>query len=88
MDIDNRQLVDLFVPLVNSISIELRPAVVNYHLVEHDGATYNVLGALGVDLGLGGHLVERFSVDEKQEVVSGQVIVEGDLPLQIVVLYI
>ena len=84
MDINN----GLGVPLVDSISVELHPAVVNYHLVELDGSTQNVLGALGVDFGLGGHLMERFSIDVEEEVVGLHIVAKLNLPHELIVLQI
>ena len=54
--------------------------------IQLDGAVSDVLGALGVDLVLSGHLEEWFAVDGEEEFVGGQIIVEDDFPLQLLVL--
>ena len=57
------------------------------HLVELDGAAYDVLGAFGGDLSLVGHAEEGQVVDVENEGVSLHVIVERNFPFQLLVLH-
>ena len=86
MNIGEGLFVELGAPLVNCVSIKLLPSIVHYVIVQRDRASQDVLWAFGVDLGLGGHLEEGFTVDGQEEFVGGQMIVKDNFPLQILIL--
>ena len=84
---DGLQLVFL-APLVDRVIGVLLEASVHLHLVEFDPSMVYILGAGEGDGGLEGQLQEGIVVDGEEEHVVPRVVVEGKLPLQIVVLHL
>ena len=64
---------------------KLTKAIAYCVLVEFDEASFNVLWPIGDDVGLERHREEGRVVDRKQELVTGHVVVNLDLPLEFLV---
>ena len=77
--------IDIIVPIANGVGGVLMKAIANFFPVQLDGAACDVLGALGVDLVLEGHVLEVDAVDLEKKDLSGQVVAEDDLPLEVIV---
>ena len=62
--------IDIIVPIANGVGGVLMKAIAHLFPVQLDGALSDVLGALGVDLGLDGHVEEVDAVDLEKKDLS------------------
>ena len=88
VDIGSGLQVVFLAPLFDRVLGVLLEALVHLHIVEFDYCVVYVLGAGGGDGGLEGQLHEGIVIDGEKEHVVFRVVVEGKLPLEIVILHL